>query len=98
MNDCQKRGHINLITSCEDCKQVIDRATFKEPFEAKGNGWISVKDRLPELGEWVLTWGRGCFIKMYAHGLFYDGDTRLYCPIGGESGIKYWQPLPEPPK
>lgn len=31
MNDCQKRGHVRMITQCEDCGQVINRASFDTP-------------------------------------------------------------------
>lgn len=43
MTECQKRGHRKLFITCEDCHQVVNHATFKEP-----NEWISVKDKLPE--------------------------------------------------
>jgi hypothetical protein len=59
MNECQKRGHLNLQHVCKDCGQVVCEKSLKE------GGWISVKDRLPENvlilafrdGEYVLTDG-----------------------------------------
>lgn len=64
-------------------------------------GWISVKDRLPEIGEKVLTldkWGHIHDRTLYQ----FDGipKTTLFRPDGLAPGkdITHWQPLPEPPK
>lgn len=59
--------------------------------------WISVKDKLPEEGQWILTFRRFISIKKWEHGMFYDGDTHCYCPIGVEDGITHWMPLPKAP-
>lgn len=59
--------------------------------------WISVEDRLPEEGEWVLTFSRKVNIKMWENNIFYDGDVNYYCPIGVENGVTHWMPLPAPP-
>lgn len=60
------------------------------------NQWISVKDRLPEIGEYVIAYGKkgGVFIckrecEFIAEGKIY-GST-VY------RGFIYWMPLPEPP-
>lgn len=56
--------------------------------------WISVKDRLPEEGENVLTYGaRPFYDVVYVN--------RLIDKKNGEwlyDGVTYWMPLPELPK
>ena len=57
--------------------------------------WISVKERLPETGEWMLAWcGNGCSVAAHP---FLDGrgwfDTNLL-PIF----VTHWMPLPTPPE
>ena len=57
------------------------------------NGWVSVKDRLPEKNTSVLasTDNGIVFQCLYA----YDGwDLRE----GHEVNITHWQPMPQPPK
>lgn len=73
---------------CEDCCYVIVNEMRKQPTieaEPVKQGWISVKDRLPEKGKSVLVyWDDGFDIGEY---------------VGGEVGDNiYWMPLPEPPK
>ena len=58
------------------------------------SNWISVKDRLPEEGENVLTYGARPF-----YDVFYI--NRLINKESGEwlyDGVTHWMPLPEPPK
>jgi hypothetical protein len=61
------------------------------------NGWISVEDRLPEVGEWYLvnTTKRGVIES------FYDSKD-LWLTIQGDlrenETITHWQPKPTPPK
>ncbi len=57
------------------------------------NSWISVKDRLPDEGKYVLVWE--------SQGFAYC--DKLICGIwniGASNGaiITHWMPLPEPPK
>ncbi len=69
--------------------------------------WISVKDRLPEGQQRVLTWdGNRIASAQYTNelpdggGWYYTADEcRFKSELSGESGeIIYWLPLPEPPK
>lgn len=66
----------------DDVTEMIANAPTIEPVK---QGWISVKDRLPEKGKSVLVyWDDGFDIGEY---------------VGGEVGDDvYWMPLPEPPK
>ena len=63
------------------------------------SNWISVKQRLPELNEKVLTldkWGHIRDRELYA----FIAGTVLFRPDGLRPGkdITHWMPLPEPPK
>lgn len=61
--------------------------------------WISVKDRLPKRGQWVLCSDlQGVYKKIYEDGIFYDGDTYCYCAVGKIDNITHWMALPKPPK
>jgi len=61
--------------------------------------WIKVEDQLPERYQWVLcTDGQIVYKKMFEDGIFYDGDTYCYCPVGQVDGITQWTELPKVPK
>jgi hypothetical protein len=58
--------------------------------------WISVKDRLPELGQYVIAMecdGEIYKLKMKEKSsFFWDVDEMYY------TQVTHWMPLPEPPK
>jgi hypothetical protein len=60
--------------------------------------WISVDERLPEDGSWVLAWNKGCVVRGFYHGDWfneYNSSTmNIYRQI---EPITYWMPLPLPP-
>lgn len=68
------------------------------------NGWISVKDRLPEPETWVMVYikypspvfemERGIQKMNSIKKMFYDGKS-FYCDFGA---ITHWRLLPKPPK
>lgn len=63
---------------------------------AKSTGWISVKDRLPNIGETVLSIDRDRdqVVAVFDGRAFFDDH-------GMGAGIKHfthWMPLPEPPE
>lgn len=74
------------------------------------NGWISVKDRLPEDDRAVLAVkqlkdGRRdmCLARCIPNYELYDVETgsiikKPYWVCGGNNNIIYWMPLPEQPK
>ena len=83
-----------------DYAAAFDKAV--EALEKEEAGWISVKDRLPGSGEAVLV---AVFDK---EGYFYRAIAVRY-PCGDwdsnddyfnmdEADVRYWMPLPEPPK
>lgn len=64
--------------------------------------WISVEDRLPEIGTRVLLCGRyeGKGIIAYCAIGYFDGITyreHWGADINGTAEVTHWQPLPEPP-
>lgn len=61
--------------------------------------WISVKDRMPDVGEWVLTFSEKALVDIedFPFDIGYlrpDGEWRH---IGWEYEVTHWMPLPEPP-
>lgn len=73
---------------------AVERALAVDPVR-----WIPVEERLPEIGERVLTlskWGHVSDreLRKYLNGGIY------FWPDGLKPGVdvKYWAPLPEPPK
>lgn len=73
-----------------------------------GDGWISVKERLPVVGQWVLArHNRGTWIDEGNHEgphtwrvLKFKGPTDWFefGPDHYGSEITHWMPLPESPK
>ena len=61
------------------------------------NGWISVKDRMPELFKNVLTIDNEG--KIFINWLEEEEirECKSYFAYGGES-VTHWRPLPEPPE
>ena len=61
--------------------------------------WISVKERLPENGERVLTLSTWAHVSDRELRTYGDGSKR-FSPDGLLPGvdITHWMPLPEPPK
>ena len=62
--------------------------------------WISVNDRLPRAGQYVIAYGdngpKGCCMA------FVGSDDEFICEINGyyvkAYGITHWMPLPEEPR
>ena len=65
--------------------------------------WISVEDRMPEIGAMVLLCGKyeNEVIIAYCATGYFDGITyreHWGADINGTAEVTHWQPLPEPPK
>jgi hypothetical protein len=60
--------------------------------------WISVKDRLPEEGEWII-YSAGLPLFTYVGRYCDENDPMPSLPSWLKwEQIKYWMPLPESPK
>ena len=87
---CNKCGQ-EMVDSGHRCAVQSERLTSVVRSNAT-NGWISVKDRLPENNNSVLTYSDDI-----------DGNKyRLITPNlslqSFPSSVTHWMPLPEPPK
>ena len=66
--------------------------------EINNGGWISVKDRLPNVSGYVLTCAR---ISRRIDTLFYSTDYKAFnAKYTAETAVPvtHWMPLPEPPE
>lgn len=68
--------------------------------QARDNEWISVDDRLPDYGEWVLVineaYKEDQRYTMYNVGCTIRSPSLNFTFWGRK--ITHWRPLPEPPK
>lgn len=64
--------------------------------------WISVEDRLPDIGDIVDVWTRDGRETNQSFNGISDEDYAFYPTTGGTylhiDKVTHWQPLPEPPK
>ena len=81
----------------DTCEHILDMSKMVDV-----NGWISVKDRMPELWNDYLAFGYGptipasCFVAVYdpKSNKWYD----MHTDWDWSDVITHWQELPEPPK
>ena len=67
----------------------------------KKSAWVSVRDRLPEKGEYVLVYANAKYInsKKVCIDRLEDGEkTAVWMYTHGWFEVTHWMPLPEPPK
>lgn len=95
---------------CETARNVIERAQMvieRIPAAdvAPVRQWISVKDRLPKNGEYVLCWYEyfrygdfNAMFEAYGIGYCYNGHWGGEVANGTKARVLAWMPLPEPPK
>lgn len=85
---------IDVINAAQKLRPEIEALSFQ------GEGWISVEDRLPELGQRVLVWSNGTFAAIFKESrdnLEFKTD-RFFANLSGSGwkidGITDWMPLP----
>ena len=71
----------NLLTYCHSRLSDIDPESLRPK-------WISVEDRLPEIGQEVIVYRNDCVYSMR----FWDKKHPLW------ESTSHWMPLPEPPR
>ena len=72
----------------------------KEGCYSMTEGWVSVRDRLPEKSGTVATWDGAAVAWEY-----FNADTQRFHPnrgwqtrIGTRGKVRFWLPLPAPPE
>lgn len=92
-------GH-TFVVNKEDIHNAPDDL-FVEATALLPDGWISVKDRLPEQMKKVLTTVEYDFNGKHYRNLkiaYYDGNGK-WEPLSRQTDeITHWMPLPEPPE
>lgn len=86
---------INLDYVCPESTIIENFSISKQ----NRNEWISVNDRLPRVGEYVIAYGdngpKGCCMA------FVGSDDEFICEINGyyveAYGVTHWMPLPKSP-
>ena len=107
METCKQRK--GYVCSVEECKRSKEKCCGFYADHLISNGvtvqeWISVKDKLPEEGEYVL-----CVLKGFNYGgkiqvcKFVPADKFKDKPYfehfrNGFPSVTHWMPLPQPPK
>jgi len=83
-----------------DCYKAGYKAAKESNSPEKPDGWISVKDRLPEIGEWVLINGPEVCQRIESPSASWKAEyawntdhESFYYP----EDITHWMPLPKPP-
>lgn len=87
--------------SVEQDALVLEIEKLRTELESAKYGWISVEDRLPELGERVIVlnkWGHVNDKKLRKD--LYGDKIARFAPDGLLPGkdVTHWMPMPEPPK
>ena len=97
--DSQTEEHQKQLDALYETIQRLTR-------ELRKHDWISVEDRLPELGDYSVLayWWHGGIDMVHVEDYF--GDTtaglddsgkQLYCKWYKTQGVASWMPLPDPP-
>ena len=95
----------SMADKCEDCTQDARHCRYEQDFTRMDicemldeaptvTGWISVEDRLPEPGYYVLMCLRDVFTTIGLH----TGQEWVEKGTGQTIPVTHWMPLPEPPE
>ncbi len=101
--DGYNAGYKAAQEHADSCEHILDMSKMVDV-----NGWVSVKDRLPNANQgWVTVYGANWGFRWMVQPGFYDVETKEwlsrfikndeeeYCAL---EAVTHWQPLPEPPK
>lgn len=83
------------IALLSEAADEIEKLRTSLEAERKKHEWISLKDRWPEEGVWVL-----CIHEAFADAehTFKDKQYDKIWSINAYGGYTHWMPLPDPPK
>lgn len=94
LGDAPKRGPFAVFVRKEYLVEAIDLLRTHQDNQ-QGDGWVSVKDRLPEFtGHYLL-----CItntensVAVVVSGVYFN-DSKSF----DFANVTHWRPLPEPPK
>lgn len=73
-------------------RQWLDHIGATDTNVGHNSEWISVKERLPEIGQSVLVYASKYYPVVECR------DLVAYMKMGNYTGVTHWMPLPEPPK
>lgn len=110
--DCKACPYDSVGVSIVDCLEALvgDATAYINQLEARGHGWISVKDRLPEPSTYVLALtapgalsvGQNVIVADYIHPKKeeYGVFIMAYTPYADQYilPVTHWMPLPEMPE
>lgn len=88
------QGQMDVLDSIDDAPTITPKPV-----------WISINDRLPEVGEEVLVFTNGC-IRVWSliqpdkesADVCWEDDYGYFQCDEGIKTVTHWMPLPEPPK
>ena len=87
------------LAGLSDLAILLSGANTIDPVK---QGWISVKDGLPEIDQKVLVYDAGDETEIHVYHLREDLDGLYWDDEGGWAvdfeNVTHWMPLPEPPK
>ena len=92
---------VNSPEKQDSCEHILDMKKMVDVnSSSNSNGWISVKERLPEVNTWCLwLYPTGPEVNQYEGKL--DDGTMLFHRNWydfEDTDITHWMPMPEPPK
>lgn len=94
--------HVYCISCHAKTKDYWTKEETIEAWNTRADGWISVKERLPEKNEKVMIYVKNCFGHYYIDIARLEGKKKdIFRNLDVNYGLEevaYWQPLPEPPK
>ena len=112
-DECMLCGYFALMQKAADAiKELLaERDHYKAAFERESSAriaamevalrkWISVEERLPELGQGVLVYDDCGYMSVadYTHDKHFPTVYEFHVNGEYEPGVTHWMPLPAPPK
>lgn len=83
----------------DSCEHILDMEKMVDVNSSNNlNGWISVKDRLPEVDQVILIWTKSDkihMVRIYKNEKSWSNSCGC---CGGNEDFTQWMPLPKPPE